>query len=250
MNENTKWVWLMAGVLLAACAAEDGNDDTGSSAGNDMGTSSAADMSTAMDLGATAMDLGDGMDMGRGPDMTTDPDMGGDPPSCDVPMSGYGIREGSNFIEPESTTRCDGTPYAFYGEDEGYCDFELTVVIRAAEWCGPCQREAEDIGNGALDEYEGRVRFLTVIDQNQAGRAPDSRVCNAWESAFSLDREEVDHVMLMDPTQEVAQYFAPGRDGYPGNVIVDNRGVIVAFISGYTPQLSALKSELDRLLED
>lgn len=146
-------------------------------------------------------------------------------------------------------TYCDGASFDFYGESDGFCDSTFTVLIRAAEWCGPCRLEATEIGQGILDEYGPLgVRFLTVMDQNQQGGAPSQSACNNWESAFGLEREAIDHRMLMDPAQEVAVYFPPGQNGYPGNVIVNRQGQIVRRIIGFSSELSGLRAELDELL--
>lgn len=167
-----------------------------------------------------------------------------------VPTSGFGTQTGSNFSPITLVSYCDGTEFDFYSNGSGYFDAKLTVLIRAAEWCGPCRAEATEIGQGELDEYGPKgVRFLTVMDQNQTGGAPSPAACESWEDAYGLDRSQIDHHMLMDPAQEVAVYFPPGQNGYPGNVIVDNKGQIRRRIIGFSQNLSSLKAALDELLE-
>jgi hypothetical protein len=56
--------------------------------------------------------------------------------------------------------------------------------------------------------------------------------------------------MLLDPAQEVAVYFPPGENGYPGNVIVDNQGRIRDRITGFSPHLRSLRESLDDLLAE
>jgi hypothetical protein len=166
-----------------------------------------------------------------------------------VPTGGFGTREGANFVAPTGVTYCDGTAFDFYATAEGYCDAPLTVLIRSAEWCQPCQREARAIGeNGALDAYaEAGVRFLTVLDQDRQFDPPGQGTCEGWERGFELDQAVIDHRMLRDgPNQEVSIYFPPGEDGYPGNVIVNDRGVIVRRIIG--SDLMDLRAALDELL--
>jgi hypothetical protein len=207
------------------------------------GTNGAIDAGTEPDAAAI-------VDAGGAPDATADagaPDAQG--PVCEPPSGGFGTREGSNFAPFAGVTYCDGASFDFYGESDGFCDAELTVLIRSAEWCGPCQLEAREIGRGALDEYANAgVRFITVMDQNQDFNAPTRSTCENWERTFGLDDAAINHRMLMDPGQEVSVYFPPGQSGYPGNVIVDSEGRIIRRILGV--DLDGLKQVIDSLLAE
>lgn len=248
MNVNRTIALCALGLLGAyACGNEgsgDGNGATGSNgngSGGSVDAGSEPDPMTATDTGGP----GDTADAGVVADAGFD--AGG--PECEGPTSGFGTREGSNFAPFAGVSYCDGTSFDFYSEDDGFCDASLTVLIRAAEWCGPCRLEAQEIGQGILDEYGPLgVRFLTVMDQNQAGGAPSQAACGNWESSFSLDRDAIDHRMLIDPAQEVAVYFPPGANGYPGNVIVNSEGQIVRRIIGFSRGLGSMRAALDELL--
>jgi len=168
---------------------------------------------------------------------------------CEPPGRPYGTREGANFSPFDNVTYCDGAAFDFFSEEDGYCDASFTVIIRAAEWCRPCQLEAQEIGAGILDRFgPENVRFLTVLDQNQDFGPPDQEACESWESRYGLDRDGVDHRMLLDPGQEVSVYFPAGQDGYPGNVIIDSEGKIRKRIIGFSEELGALTSALDEFL--
>lgn len=232
-----------------ACGDEIGDGNGNGTNNNGTGTVDAGD--PVRDTGASE-DAGQVADAGTTEDSSVTEDAGQqDPCQARIPSSGYGVREGRNFAPFAGVTYCDGTEFDFYAEGDGFCGASFTVLIRAAEWCGPCQAEATEIGDGVLDEYrEKGVRFLSVMDQNQEGGAPNRQNCENWERVFDLDQANVDHRMLMDPAQEVSVYFPAGEDGYPGNVIVDENGVIRKRIIGFSPNLRTLRTELDRLLAD
>lgn len=251
MMKLNRTVALCAVGLLGAyaCGTETGNGGTNSGNGTSGNGTSGNGSGGVIDAGMEPDPIVDAGDSMGDVDMGVATEDMGEVEVCEGPSSGFGTREGANFRPFDGVTYCDGTAFDFYTDEDGFCESTFTVLIRAAEWCGPCRLEAQEIGQGIMDEYGPLgVRFLTVIDQNQAGGAPTQSVCSNWENSFSLDREAIDHRMLMDPAQEVAVYFPPGQNGYPGNVIVNREGQIVRRIIGFTPNLSGLRATLDELL--
>src|SRR5690606_9634673 len=97
------------------------------------------------------------------------PDAGA--PACQAPSEPYGTSLNSNF-RPLNLPRCDGTPFQFYGEDEGFCDARFTVLTMAAGWCQPCRLEAQQMQETLVEIYEPEgVRFVVaVIQDNDRGR--------------------------------------------------------------------------------
>jgi len=250
MNVNRTIALCALGLLgTYGCGNEEAGNGTNGANGSN-GTAGNGSVDAGMEVDPPEMDAGNPVvtDMGVSMDSGVEPDAGQEP-VCEAPTSGFGTREGRNFAPFAGVSYCDGTSFDFYAENDGFCDASLTVLIRAAEWCAPCRAEAQEIGRGILDEYGPLgVRFLTVMDQNQTGGAPSQAACSNWESSFGLDRDAIDHRMLIDPAQEVAVYFPPGQNGYPGNVIVNSEGQIVRRIIGFSAGLGSMKAALDELL--
>ena len=62
-----------------------------------------------------------------GPIVLTD---SGPTAACEFPMEGYGTSEGRNF-RPFTLNRCDGTPYEFYSDGDGFCDSSFSAMSKA-----------------------------------------------------------------------------------------------------------------------
>lgn len=160
---------------------------------------------------------------------------------CAAPMSPYGTSAGSNF-SPFTLMRCDGTPYEFYGEAEGYCDASFTVLSIAAGWCGPCRVEAALMEEFLVQRYAANnVRIVIAIIQNNDYEAADLAFCEGWQTQYGLS-----NAVLIDPVQVTQRYFPAGS--LPATVIVDSSGVIVHREYGVSMELNTVRAELDRLL--
>jgi len=160
--------------------------------------------------------------------------------TCPVPMDEreFGASEGSKFL-PFTLNQCDGTPYSFYGETEGYCDASFTVVSIAAGWCGPCRTEARLMEEFLVQRYaEHNVRVVVAIVQNNDGAAADATFCSGWTDQYGLTNP-----VLLDPSQDTQIYF-PG-DALPANLIVDNTGTIVHREYGASDDLETIRAVLD-----
>jgi len=158
--------------------------------------------------------------------------------TCGEPGDGYGTSEGSKFLPLELET-CDGTPYAFYGESEGYCDASFTIVSIAAGWCGPCRTEARLMEEFLVQRYaEHGVRVVVAIIQDNDGAAPDATFCDGWVDQYGLTNP-----VLLDPVQDTQVYF-PG-DALPANLIVDSEGTIIHREYGASDDLETIRAVLD-----
>lgn len=172
------------------------------------------------------------------PDASQQDDAG---PTCGDPGTGYGTSIGTNFV-PFTLDSCDGTPFEFYGEEEGFCDARFTLVTAAAGWCVPCQMEAaltEELINEAYGPLG--VRVVVVYIQDASYDTPDQADCQGWKDTYGLS-----NAVVYDPAQETNLYFPSGS--IPANLIVDSRGVIVHREYGVSPQLQTIRAKLDQLL--
>ncbi|MGF1465278.1 MAG: peroxiredoxin family protein [Sandaracinaceae bacterium] len=165
-------------------------------------------------------------------------------PACSPPEPPYGVQLGNN-VRPFTLNDCNNVEWEMYGEQEGFCDASFTLIIMAAGWCVPCQREAEEIGRGVLDSYKDQgVRVITAMIQSEDRRAPTEADCDGWVNEYNLLGETV----LYDPQQEIVNNFA--ETSLPGNAIVDSRGRLVHEEHGFSTALGTIRGTLDDLLAD
>jgi thiol-disulfide isomerase/thioredoxin len=166
------------------------------------------------------------------------------PAACGaIPTTDFGATEGRSF-RPLDLQRCDGTPWSFYAESEGYCDARYTVLIAAAGWCEPCRIEAAQVEAELVDRYGPMgVRVVTVLIQDESFAAPEQAFCEAWRDEFSLT-----HTLVMDPSQRTMIYFPDMA--LPANLIVDENGIIVHREYGTSTGLRSIRAELDSLLAE
>lgn len=176
------------------------------------------------------------------PDAGSQTDAG---PTCGDPGAPYGTSLGSNF-RPFTLERCDGTPFEFYGEAEGFCDARLTVVAIAAGWCGPCRIEAQQMQERLVEAYEPQgVRIIVAIIQDNDYREADADFCQGWVDQYGLTNP-----VVIDPAQETRIYFPTNDMALPAAVIVDSEGVLRHREYGVTTGLTTMRAALDRLLAE
>ncbi len=170
------------------------------------------------------------------------PDSGGST-NCGDPGGPYGTSVGSNFL-PFTLPQCDGTPFAFYGEQEGFCEARFTVLTMSAGWCGPCRAEAEQMQRQLVDAYADQgVRVVVSVIQDNDYREPDGLFCQSWVDQYGLTNP-----VVYDVAQETGIYFPAGS--LPANLIVDSEGVIRHREYGATVGLETIRAALDRLLAE
>lgn len=163
------------------------------------------------------------------------------PPACAPPAEPYGTSEGRNF-RPFTLNRCDGTPFEFYGETEGYCDASFTVLTMAAGWCNPCRYETTQLQAQLVEAYAPRgVRVVQALIQDNDYAAPDGAFCQGWVDQYGLTNP-----VVLDPTQITQIYFPAGS--LPATLIVDSHGVIRHREYGTSTGLATIRAALDELL--
>lgn len=168
-------------------------------------------------------------------------DAGPPPDGCGPPSEPYGTSEGRNF-RPFTLNRCDGTPFSFYGEAEGFCDASFTVLTMAAGWCGPCIVESQQLEERLVQAYaDERVRVIQVLIQDDNYEAPSGAFCQSRVDRFGLTNP-----VLVDPEQITQVYFPAGS--LPATLIVDAAGVIRHREYGTSTGLATITAALDRLL--
>lgn len=164
---------------------------------------------------------------------------------CGAPGEPYGTSQGSRFY-PFTLPKCDGTPFEFYGEDEGYCDARLTVVTLAAGWCGPCRLEAQQMQEYLVEGYaDQNVRVVVSIIQDNDYRAADSAFCEGWTDQYGLTNP-----VVVDAAQDTRIYFPNDELALPASVIIDSQGVIRHREYGVSTGLSTIRAALDSLLAE
>ncbi|GAB5542740.1 MAG: TlpA disulfide reductase family protein [Sandaracinaceae bacterium] len=171
------------------------------------------------------------------------PDSGSEPLACAPPDTGFGASEGSKFF-PFTLQRCDGTPFSFYGEEEGYCDSTFTIVSIAAGWCGPCRVEAELMQRQLVEAYADQgVRVVVAVIQDNDYAAPTASFCQGWVDQYGLTNP-----VVYDPDQETQIYF-PGNS-LPAALIVDAEGTIRYREYGVSQELETMRAALEALLAE
>jgi hypothetical protein len=177
----------------------------------------------------------------------SDPDSGpivlddSGPGGCVIPTADFGTQEGRNF-RPFTLNQCDGTPFEFYGEAEGYCAASFTVLTMAAGWCGPCRLETEQLEEEITQGYANRgVRVVQAVIQDNDYAAPDAAFCEGWVAEYGLTNP-----VVLDPTQVTQIYFPAGS--LPATLIVDSHGVIRHREYGTSTGLRTIRAALDELL--
>ena len=163
------------------------------------------------------------------------------PAACAPPVEPFGTQEGRN-MRPFTLNRCDGTPYEFYGDAEGFCDASFTVLTMAAGWCAPCRLETEQLEAELTQGYADRgVRVVQAVIQDNDYAAPDAAFCQGWVDEYGLT-----NAVVLDPTQVTQIYFPAGS--LPATLIVDSRGVIRHREYGTSTGLRTIRAALDELI--
>lgn len=94
----------------------------------------------------------------------------------------------------------------------------IRVLIYGAGWCGPCQREMEELV-GKIKKYEGKqVRFYNLLAEGWGqGSAPDRTFLNAWKTRFN-----VPFTVAGSPNDPGLTFHRSPK--YPNVAVVDENG--------------------------
>ncbi len=118
----------------------------------------------------------------------------------------------------------------------------MTVISIAAGWCVPCQMESAQIQARIEDAYAGmRLRVVQILVQNPDHGIITSDFCTRWTARYGISFPE-----LMDPLQLTSVYTP--MQAFPGNIIVDRRGIIRFREYGTTAGLDSLIAAIDDVL--
>jgi thiol-disulfide isomerase/thioredoxin len=135
----------------------------------------------------------------------------------------------------------EGGNVQFY--DQSFCEAEATLLVIAAGWCVPCQMEAPMIEQliTQAEEYQGKVRVISVIGQNPDYSEPTPAFCRTWQNRYHLTSH-----MAIDPTGLTQRYFPDMA--FPANLIIDRHGRIRYRTYGTSRGLTELRAALDDVL--
>ena len=202
----------------------------GCGGGGAVGATPTAD--AGADIGSGVADVGAPLDTGATPAET-------------YPAGPYGSSVGRLF-RPFTLTACnregDEAQWRFDGPD--FFTSQLTVLVIAAAWCVPCQREAAQIQAQIIDPYADRgVRVVQLLVQNTDGSAISPATCRSWVSRYGITFPE-----LMDP-MFITQPFVP-MTAFPANVIIDRCGRIRWRQYGSETGLTSIRAAIDEVLAD
>jgi len=157
------------------------------------------------------------------------------PPPCVYPSGPYGKTQGS-VVAP--TTQWQGyAPGAasistISASDLYDCDgrngINALLFDEAAEWCGPCQQEAQATPQFMQTWGPQGVKVLDLIIQNVQQQPATTATALEWRNAFNL--APVAYVVA-DPAFSFAH---SGQNGLPMNILVDPRTMqITKIVEGY-----------------
>ncbi|MEM1415689.1 MAG: hypothetical protein AAGH15_12350, partial [Myxococcota bacterium] len=189
----------------------------------------------------TPSEGGGDVDMGGAIDIDAGAGGGGDTCAEYAACGGIGDCGGNVGLRlpplPDTLPGCNGsTDFTFPSGD--WCTNEVTVLIGAAEWCGPCRIESEALRDNLLEEFRDEpVRVVQVLTQNVMGQVADNVACDRWISDFyavdgfgtSSFAQEGMFSLVTDPG-ELTQVYE--FDGLPNTLIIDGDGIIAARLTG------------------
>jgi len=127
----------------------------------------------------------------------------------DIESTGYEVGEiAPNFVATDQ--------FGDKIELHAFCD-RTVVLVASAEWCGPCQMEAEALG-ASFDAFEqDGLMIITLLGQDVDYGATDSEDLDEWASQFDLT-----HPVVMDDTDwSIAEpYLGRTVDAIPYLVVI------------------------------
>ncbi|MEO0322564.1 MAG: hypothetical protein AAF447_06385 [Myxococcota bacterium] len=140
---------------------------------------------------------------------------------------------------PSALPACNGSEsFAFPGAD--WCQAEVTVLIGAAEWCGPCRTESTVLRDNLLEVFRDEpVRVVQVLTQDIDFATAGQAACDRWINDFySVDSfgdgtdtfaEPGKFNLVLDP-EGLTRVYEFGA--LPNTLLIDGDGIIAARLTG------------------
>jgi hypothetical protein len=235
MRASASWIACLSSLTLAAFGCSSGGNNSGdNNPGNQVDSGTGADeTSTPADTGAAA-------------DTTSTP-----PDAAPAyPPPPYGLDKGSTF--PLITLKGyrgglsgDGSwvdiSTTDYYDPTGAKGFTGIYFVDAAQWCGPCNEEAYNLGTFYSKSYKARgAVFATAVIEDSSQKAATQNVTNAWMTGHHINFDT-----MLDPHGAVTLPHT-GTVGLPHNYVIDPRTMkITAVIEGYDPYITKCTKQAD-----
>jgi hypothetical protein len=112
---------------------------------------------------------------------------------------------------------------------DGSKKINALVLDASAQWCGPCNDEAESLRDWMAGSWgQDGVSVITLMTQQQNGQPATTTTAQQWVSAHSLASVPSVYICA-DPKDSLSK----GYMGFPGNFLVDPRTMtIVSEVDG------------------
>lgn len=146
-----------------------------------------------------------------------------------------------------------------YGEEVDLYDFagqgKYLILDLSGDWCGYCHEIAKLLDHKAsyFDQYAsdyewittipeaveaGDIYWITALDANASGRAPDASTVEGWFNRYPHEKIPV----LLDSEGVITDWFRPS--GYPTMVLLDENMEVASMSSNYFNVLDAANDVL------
>ncbi len=234
-----------AAVFVFSCGVFACSSSSSSAPGTDPGTDTGTTPTT--DTGVTPTD-----------------DTNPPPPDTNLPATyadgPYGFKVGNIF--PNMTLKLykegnagDGSfedhSMLEYYDPDGVRGITAIYLVVAAQWCGPCNTEADHMPSWWVSDYQARgAKFVSVVIQSASTVATtvtctDSTTCNCVSGVCRVyadaDQKTVDqwvakHKINFDIGLDTSKKLAAATPALPNNFVIDPRTMkVVKIIQGIDP---------------
>jgi hypothetical protein len=163
---------------------------------------------------------------------------------CDVayPAGPYGIKPGNIFpnIGFQGYKNGDNSDPANWGDLSMVDYYDPTgskgitgiYLVIAAQWCGPCNEEADHLPKWFKTDYSGRGgQFVSIVYQQQNGSQATQLTTDQW-----IGKHKINFDIGIDPKN---QEIPTGSFGLPHNYIIDPRTMkVYKTVDGIDPAIT------------
>lgn len=187
------------------------------------------------------------------PEKTNDPGkmmMGGDPNAPEYPKGKLGFGRGDqianlSFLIHKNGTKDAGTDPVKVTLADYYAmrkdGVKLVYLSGAAEWCGPCNLEADGLqaAVGAQDFQDAakQIQIVQVVIQNQDGSPSDRSTIDRWAQAHKITFN-----VGIDPKQDVQKYIP--ANSIPQSIFINVSDMTILATENGFPGNDAIKATL------